>query len=67
MKFRRVYVIDGIPAGEFYENNASDLDFYLNGDYELMNSEKDVSNQFKEQDNKEPDSLHNEDLKNLPF
>jgi hypothetical protein len=24
---------------EFYEKNATDLDFYLNGDYELMNSE----------------------------
>ncbi|WP_367389850.1 hypothetical protein [Lewinella sp. LCG006] len=36
MKFRRVYVIDGIPADEFYEQNATDLDFYLNGDYEVM-------------------------------
>ena len=39
MKFRRIYVIDGIPVDEFYEKNATDLDFYLNGDYELMNSE----------------------------
>ncbi len=46
MKIRRVYVIDGIPSDEFYEKNASDLDFYLNGDYELMNSEKDFSNQI---------------------
>ena len=36
MKFRRIYVIDGIPADEFFENNATDLDFYLNGDYELI-------------------------------
>jgi len=67
MKFRRVYVIEGIPADEFYEKNATDLDFYLNGDYELMNSEKDFNNHFNEQDNKEPDSLKKEDLNNLPF
>jgi len=39
MKFRRIYIIDGIPADEFYEKNATDLDFYLNGDYELMSGE----------------------------
>jgi hypothetical protein len=39
MKFLRLYGFDGIPADEFYEKNATDLDFYLNGDYELMNSE----------------------------
>lgn len=38
MKFHRVYVIDGIPAEEFYKKNATDLDFYLNGDYELINN-----------------------------
>ena len=34
MKFQRIYVIDGIPADEFYLKNATDLDFCLNGDYE---------------------------------
>ena len=67
MKFRRIYVIDGIPADEFYEKNATDLDFYLNGDYELMNSEKDSNSHFNEQSNKELDSFDNEDLKDLPF
>jgi putative NIF3 family GTP cyclohydrolase 1 type 2 len=43
MKFRRIYVIDGISADEFYEKNATDLDFYLNGDYELMSSERDIN------------------------
>lgn len=38
MKFRRVYVIDGISADDFYEQNATDFDFHLNGDYELINS-----------------------------
>ena len=51
MKFHRIYVIDGIPADEFYEKNATDLDFYLNGDYELMSSETD----FNEQSNEELD------------
>lgn len=67
MKFRRIYIIDGIPADEFYEKNATDLDFYLNGDYELMSSETDSGNHFKEQNSKELDSLDNEDLKDLPF
>ncbi len=40
-KFRRVYVIDGIPAEEFYEKNASDIDHYLNGDYWLISYEQD--------------------------
>ena len=67
MKFRRIYVIDGIPADEFYEKNATDLDFYLNGDYELMNREKDSNDHFNEQNNKGHDSLDNEYLKDLPF
>ena len=67
MKFRRVYVIDGIPADEFYEKNATDLDFYLNADYELMNSENDSNNHFNEKNSKEPNSLDNKNLKDLPF
>ncbi|MBN2396587.1 MAG: hypothetical protein JXC36_09055 [Candidatus Atribacteria bacterium] len=55
MKFRRIYVIDGIPADVFYEKNATDLDFYLNGDYELINSKK------------ESDLDDNKDLTDLPF
>jgi hypothetical protein len=37
MKFRRIFIIDGIPAEEYYLKNATDLDFYINGDYELIN------------------------------
>jgi hypothetical protein len=59
----RMLTFDGIPADEFYEKNATDLDFYLNGDYELMSSETDSNNHFNEQNNKELDSLDNEDLK----
>ena len=47
-KFRKIYVVNGIPTDEFYVKNATDLDFYLNGDYELMNSEKDSNNHFKD-------------------
>jgi hypothetical protein len=36
MKFRRIYVIDGIPADEFYEKNVTDLGFFIHGDYHLM-------------------------------
>ena len=38
MKFHRIYVIEGVRADEFYAKNATDLDFYSNGDYELMQS-----------------------------
>jgi hypothetical protein len=64
MKLHRIYVIDSIPADQFYEKNATDLDFYLNGDYELINSKKDSNNHFNEQNNKEPDSHDNDILKN---
>lgn len=67
MKFHRIYVIDGIPEDEFYKKNATDLDFYMNGDYELIGREKDSNTYCSEQDNKELDSIDNEDLKNIPF
>ena len=57
MKFRKVYVINGIPADEYYEKNAPDVDFYLNGDYDLINREKDLTTISKE-----PDSLDKENL-----
>ena len=67
MKFHRIYVIDGIPADEFYEKNATDLDFYLNGDYELMSCNKDSEIHYNEQNKNESDLPYNEDLKDLPF
>ena len=67
MKFRRIYVIDGIPEDEFYEKNATDLDFYLNGDYELMSSEKDSNNHYNLQNKNESDLPDNENLNDLPF
>ena len=66
-KCRRIYVIDGIPANEFYEKNATDLDFYLNGDYELMSSEKDSNNPHNAQNKNESDLPNSEDLDDLPF
>ena len=63
MKHDRIYVIDGIPENEFYEKNATDMDFYINGDYELMSSERDSGEQI----DKELDSRDNEDLEDLPF
>jgi putative NIF3 family GTP cyclohydrolase 1 type 2 len=67
MKFHRIYVIDGIPADEFYRKNATDLDFYLNGDYELIDSKKDSDNHSYVQNNKELDSHDNEGIEDLPF
>jgi hypothetical protein len=67
MKFRKIYVIDGIPADEFYEKNATDLDLYLNEDYELMSNEKASNNHCNEQNREELDLPDNEDVKDLPF
>jgi hypothetical protein len=67
MKHYRVYVIDGIPEDEFYEKNATDLDFYLNGDYELMSCNKDSEDEYNVQGNNETDLKNNADLNDLPF
>ena len=67
MKFHRIYVIDGIPADEFYEKNATDLDFYMNGDYHLMSSENESNNHDDEQIGEKFDSPDNEDDEDLPF
>lgn len=67
MKFHRIYVINGIPEDEFYEKNASDLDLYLNGDYELINCEQDSNNHCNDQNKNESDLPVNEDLNDLPF
>ena len=65
MKFHRIYVIDGIPVDEFYEKNATDLDFYLNGDYELMSCNNDSENHYNVQNENETDVTDNTD--DLPF
>jgi hypothetical protein len=67
MKFRRIYVIDGIPADDFYEKNETDLDFYMNGDYHLMKSENESNKQDTLQNDKESEVKDNENLKDLPF
>jgi len=36
MKLQKIYVIDGIPADEFYEQNADPITLFQNGDYELL-------------------------------
>lgn len=65
MKFHRIYVIDGIPADKFYEKNAIDLDFYLNGDYELMSCNKYSKNHDNVQSENKTDVTDNAD--DLPF
>ena len=61
-KIRRIHVIDGVPAEEFYEKNATDLDFYMNGDYWLMESEKVSDNSSGKQNERAPDSSDEEEL-----
>jgi len=41
MKFQRIFVIDDIPAEEYYDRNATDLDHFMNGEYWLMKCEQD--------------------------
>ena len=67
MKFRRIYVIEGIPADEFYEKNATDIDFYMNGDYHLMSSENKSNNQATLQNDIECEPNDDEILSDLPF
>ncbi len=35
-RFRKIYVIDGIPAEEFYDQNADPITLLKNGDYDLL-------------------------------
>lgn len=60
MKIRRVYVIDGIPVDEFYRQNATDMDFFMNDDYELM--ETDNTKNINELDTQHTNNSHD-----LPF
>ena len=64
MKFRRIYVIDGIPADEFYEKNGTDLDFFMNGDYHLMSNANEWNNHDKQ---KEIEPEVNDNFEDLPF
>ncbi len=66
-KFRRIFVIDGIPADEYYEKNATDFDFYINGDYYLMKGENELNFRDTLQNDKEPKANDNENFKDLPF
>ena len=66
MKFRKVYVIDGIPAEEFYEKNATDLEHFINGEYWLMSSEKDANDVPDESQKPKPD-LSDDETEDLPF
>ena len=66
MKFRKVYVISGLPVEEFYKNNATDIDHYLNGEYWLISSEKDSGNNCEESNRQKP-YLSEGETEDLPF
>ena len=36
MKRQKIYVVDGMPAEEFYRQNADPITLLQNGDYELL-------------------------------
>ena len=62
MKFHRVYVIDGIPADEFYRRNATEIEMVINGDFHLIDEKKHRDNY---QD--ESISFDKKDVEDLPF
>lgn len=39
-KFIKIYMIDGIPAYEFYERNSDPITLFQNGYYELLGQHK---------------------------
>ncbi len=65
-KFRRIYLIDGIPEEEFYEQNATDIDHLINGDYWLISYEKE-NNDSIEDSEKQEDSFSDNSNDELPF
>lgn len=66
MKIKRVYMIDGVPDEDFYEQNASDIDHLLNGEYWKISYEKDFNNSF-DKSHKEKPVLSDKDIENMPF
>lgn len=66
MKFRKVYIIDGVPAEEFYQNNATDIDHFKNGEYWLISTEKDFFEDDVESGEQNPD-LPNDETEDIPF
>ncbi len=66
MKFRKVYVIDSIPAEEFYEKNANELGHFINGEYWLMRREQDSYDNCEESGELKTD-LSNNEMEDLPF
>ena len=40
MKLEKIYIIDGIPADEYYQINADPITLLQNGDYEMLNEKE---------------------------
>jgi len=66
MKFRRIYVIDGMTEEEFYEKNASDIDHLINGEYWKISYEKEIIDCPAEA-NKHESELSDNEIEDLPF
>jgi len=66
MKFRRIYVIDGMTEEEFYEKNASDIDHLINGEYWKISYEKEFID-CPVEENKHESELSDNEIEDLPF
>lgn len=66
MKYRKVYVMDGIPAEQFYERNATDLDHFKNEEYWLINGKEGSNDDSDKLNDLKPD-LSDDETEVLPF
>lgn len=66
IKFRRIYVIDGMTAEEFYEKNVSDIDHLINGEYWKISYEKEFID-CPVEENKYESELSDNEIEDLPF
>jgi len=62
MKFRRIYLIDGIPADQFYEKNATVIEMVIDGDFHLVDGKIDADTSYEE-----PIPSDKRDVNDLPF
>jgi len=65
-KFRRIYLIDGMPEEEFYNQNATDIDHLKNEEYWLISNEIGFFESKEDSDKREDDYQEGQNDE-LPF
>jgi hypothetical protein len=62
MKFHRIYVVDGIPVDEFYENNATVIDLVIDENFHLIKDSIDFDDSCTR-----PNPVDKNDIRDFPF